>query len=54
MMFCCQALAEATTPAFLSFAGAAENASVRDVNFTDDDLDDGDIGGHLAPRRTSP
>lgn len=31
-----QALAEATTPSFLSFAGAADNASVKEVNLTDD------------------
>ncbi|CAE6911966.1 unnamed protein product [Symbiodinium natans] len=30
------ALAEASTPAFLSFLGAALNASVTEVNFTDD------------------
>ncbi|CAK9114849.1 unnamed protein product [Durusdinium trenchii] len=31
-----EALAEATTPSFLSFAGAADNASVKEVNLTDD------------------
>ena len=31
-----QALAEATTPSFLSFAGAAINASVKEINLTDD------------------
>ncbi|CAE7214188.1 unnamed protein product [Symbiodinium sp. CCMP2592] len=31
-----ETLAEASTPAFLSFAGAALNASVTEVNFTDD------------------
>ena len=31
-----ETLAEASTPAFLSFLGAALNASVTEVNFTDD------------------
>eukprot|EP00435_Cladocopium_sp_Y103_P019251 s1118_g4.t1 len=48
VVFSRSALAEATTPSFLSFASAAINASVKEINLTDDDLDDGDIGGELV------